>query len=98
MAQLYRVLPGRHLRPRASTVTFTVPTEVTHASEHPDGSVSFQYADTGTYHVDFVDPALADQDSQFTETQHVTPAPGGTQVISTTARRPLGRRAGSSAD
>ena len=37
---------------------------------------------TGTYHVDFLDPALADQDSQFAGPTHVTLAPSGTFVFS----------------
>ena len=68
--------------PRASTVTFIVQTQVTHVTEHADGSFTFHDVGTGTYHVDFVDPALADQDSHQTESFLVTLTPGGTQVVS----------------
>jgi len=68
--------------PRASTVSFTLRTEVIHVTEHTDGTFSFQDTNTGTYHVDFVDPALADQDSQFAESTHVTLTSGGTLVVS----------------
>jgi hypothetical protein len=67
---------------RLATFTFTVRTQVIHLTEHEDGSLSFNFIDTGTYHVDFVDPALADQDSQWVEAVHVTLAPGGTLVVS----------------
>jgi hypothetical protein len=70
--------------PRASFVEFTGRTQVTHATELEDGSLSFQFVDTGTYHVDFVDPALGHQESQFTESVHFTAAPGGTVVFSAT--------------
>ena len=67
---------------RLATFTFTVRTQVIHLTEHEDGSLSFNFIDTGTYHVDYVDPALADQDSQWTEAVHVTLAPGETFVVS----------------
>jgi hypothetical protein len=68
--------------PRASYVTFTFRTEVTLITELADGSFTFQDMSTGTYHVDFLDPALADQDSQFAGPTHVTLAPSGTFVFS----------------
>lgn len=70
--------------PRASTVTFTIETEVTHVTEHLDGSFVFQDSSHATYHVDFVDPSLADQDSQSTQAVHMALTPGGTQVYSLT--------------
>jgi hypothetical protein len=68
--------------PRASTVSFTLRTVVMHLTEHADGTFTFHYTSTGTYHVDFVDPALADQESQFTEADTFTLTPGGTQIVS----------------
>jgi hypothetical protein len=68
--------------PRASNVTFTVQTAVTHFTESPDGTFNFVDVATLTYHVDFVDPALADQDSQQTQALHVALTPGGVNVVS----------------
>jgi hypothetical protein len=68
--------------PRASNVTFEIRTNVKHLTQHPDGSFSYQETSTLTYHVDFVDPTLTDQDSQSTESFHVTLTPGGTQIVS----------------
>ena len=68
--------------PRASYVTFTIDTEVVHTTELADGSFSFVDASTGTYHADYVDPALPDQDSRQVGAFHVTLTPGGTLVIS----------------
>jgi hypothetical protein len=70
--------------PRASFVEYTGRANVTHATELEDGSLSLQFVDTGTYHVDFVDPALDDQESQYTEVVHFTAAPSGTVVDSET--------------
>ena len=67
---------------RLATFTFTFRTQVTHLTEHEDGSFSGSFIDIGTYHVDFVDPALADQNSQFAEAVHVTLTPGETFVVS----------------
>ncbi len=67
---------------RLATFTFTVRTQVIHLTEHEDGSFSFNFIDTGTYEVDFVDPALADQKSQWAEAVHVTLTSGGTFVVS----------------
>ncbi len=70
--------------PRAGTTTFTIRTQVLHLTEEQDGTFNGTYVDTGTYHVDFVDPAIADQDSQFTTTVHHTFTPGGVEVLTTT--------------
>jgi hypothetical protein len=69
---------------RLASFTFTFRTQVIHLTEHEDGSFSFNFIEIGTYHVDFVDPALADQDSQFTEAFHATLTPGETLVVSLT--------------
>ena len=66
--------------PRASFVTFTIQTEVTHFTQSPDGTFNFLDVLTGTYHVDFVDPTLADQDSQQTQALHIALTPGGVNV------------------
>lgn len=55
-------------------------TTVGHLTERADGSFVFHYTETGTYHVDFVDPTIPDQDSQFTGSETVTLTPGGTFV------------------
>jgi hypothetical protein len=68
--------------PEPQYVTFTFDTEVTHTTEHADGSFSFVDVNTGTYHVDFVDPALPDVDSRQVGAFHITLTPGGTQVVS----------------
>jgi hypothetical protein len=68
--------------PRANYETFTVKTYVTHATELPDGSFNFVDAYTATYHVDFVDPTLADLDSQTTQAFHISLTPGGTETES----------------
>ena len=70
--------------PEPQYVTFTFRTEVIHATEHADGSFSFHDTATGTYHTDFVDPALPDLDSQQTSSFHLTLAPSGTMVVSFT--------------
>jgi hypothetical protein len=67
---------------RLATFSFTVRTQVIHLTEHEDGSFSFNFIDTGTYHVDYVDPALADQNAQWTEAVHVTLTTGGTFMVS----------------
>jgi len=58
-----------------------VRTRVLHATEEPDGSFNVTFVDTGTYHVDFVDPAIADQDSQFTDSIHHAITPGGVETL-----------------
>lgn len=70
--------------PRAGTTTFSVRTRVLHATEEQDGSFNAKFIDTGTYHVDFVDPAIADQDSQFTYSIHHAFTPGGVEVLTET--------------
>jgi hypothetical protein len=70
--------------PRASTTTFTIRTRVVRSTEEQDGTFNVTFADTGTYHVDFVDPAIADQDSQFTHTAHHAFTPGGVEIFNTT--------------
>lgn len=70
--------------PRAAFIDWTIRTSVIHVTEREDGSFSVNATDTGTYHVDFVDPALADQESQFTESIHFTVTPGGTEVFTMT--------------
>jgi len=66
--------------PRAVYETYTIKTAVTHATEHPDGSFNFVFAGTATYHDDFVDPTLADVDSQSTTAFHMSLTPGGTET------------------
>lgn len=70
--------------PRASTVTWTVRTQALHWDERPDGTFNTHWTQTGTYHVDFVDPALADQDSQYTDQIHHVLTRGETEVFSET--------------
>ncbi len=53
-------------------------------TEHQDGTFNFHFTETGTYHVDFVDPALSDQDSQFAGSIHHVITRGGADVISLT--------------
>ena len=69
---------------RLASFTFTFRTQVIHLTEHEDGSFSFNFIEIGTYQVDFVDPLLADQDSQFAEAFHATLTPGETLVVSLT--------------
>jgi hypothetical protein len=69
--------------PRASTVTFTIRTQVLHWTED-DSTYNVQFTETGEYHVDFIDPALEDQNSQFTESVHHVLTPGGTEVFNLT--------------
>jgi hypothetical protein len=70
--------------PRASTVTFTIDTEVMHVTPLSNGSYIFQDTSHGNYHVDFVDPTLADQNSQTTQALHYALTPGGTEIYSLT--------------
>ena len=67
--------------PRAATATFTVRTRVIHATEGQDGSFNVTFVDTGTYQVDFVDPTIADQDSQFTSFVHHAFTRGEVEVL-----------------
>ena len=61
--------------------------EPTARCHRAQGSSSFNFIDTGTYHVDFVDSALADQNSEWAEAVHATAVHatltrGGTFVVS----------------
>jgi hypothetical protein len=47
-------------------VTTTIRTIADHLTQRGDYFV-IHFLETGTYHVDFDDPNLADQDSQFTD-------------------------------
>ncbi len=67
--------------PNAAEITFSVRNQVLHATEEADGRFNVQYTQTGTYHVDFVDPALTDQSSQYTESVHHVLTPGNTEVF-----------------
>lgn len=49
-------------------------------TELPDGSFSFFYVETGTYHTDFDDPSIPPEDSQFTGAEHGSLTRGGTVV------------------
>ncbi len=53
-------------------------------SNSANGGFNFHFTETGTYHVDFVDPAVADQHSQFTGSTHHVRTSSGTDVISIT--------------
>lgn len=70
--------------PRAGTTTFTIRTQVTRAWEEQDGTFNVTFAETGTYHVDFVDPAIANQDSQYTQTARHAFMPSGVEVYNLT--------------
>jgi hypothetical protein len=63
---------------RAGWWTFALRTTVAHITELGDGYFTFHFTETGTYHIDFVDPAIPDQDSQFTGTDTVTLTYGDT--------------------
>jgi hypothetical protein len=67
--------------PRASYVTFTFQNQITHLTQRPDGTFNFVSVSTGNYHVDFVDPTLADQDSHQTDAIHAAVTPGGVTVF-----------------
>jgi hypothetical protein len=68
---------------RASWVTATVRATAFHLTQNGDSYTS-HYTETGTYHVDFVDPSLADQDSQFTGASTILLTVGQTLVVSST--------------
>ncbi len=70
--------------PRAGTTTFTIRTQVLRATEDPEGTFNVTFVDTGTYHVDFVEPAIADQGSQFTHTAHHAFTPGEVEIFNLT--------------
>jgi hypothetical protein len=67
--------------PNASQITFAVRNEVLHWAEGSDGRFNVQFTQTGTYHVDFLDPALPDQDSQYTDSIHHVLTPSQTEVF-----------------
>ena len=67
--------------PNASQITFNVRNEVLHWAEAPDGRFNVQFTQTGTYHVEFLDPALPDQDSQYTDSIHHVLTPSRTEVF-----------------
>jgi hypothetical protein len=68
---------------RASWVTYAWGTTVDHLTQRDD-SYTFHSTENGTYHVDFDDPSLADQDSRFTGSNTVTLSSGQTLVVATT--------------
>lgn len=70
--------------PRANTVTWTIRTQALHWTEQPDGTFNVQFTQTGTYHVNFDDPAIADQESQFTDAIHHVATPAGVEVFNET--------------
>ena len=70
--------------PYPSHVTFSVRTEVLHYTERADGRFNAHWTQTGTYHVDFVDPTLADQHSQYTDSIHHVFTPGQVEVFNET--------------
>ena len=55
-----------------------------HLTEEPDGRFNAQFTQTGTYHVDFVDAARTDQDSQYTDSIHHVFTPGKVEVFNET--------------
>jgi hypothetical protein len=68
---------------RASWVTTAFRTTVDHLTQRGD-YFTFHFLETGTYHVDFDDPNLADQDSQFSGSSTVTLTAGQTVVVANT--------------
>jgi len=68
---------------RASWVTTALRTTVDHLTQRGD-TFAFHYTETGTYHVDFDDPSLADQDSQFTGSSTVAVTLGQDVVVANT--------------
>ena len=69
--------------PRASWVATAFRTTVDHLTQRDD-SFTFHFLETGTYHVDFEDSSLADQDSQFTGSSTVVLTPGQAVVVANT--------------
>ncbi len=65
--------------PRAGWTTFVVTFHLSYV-ERPDGTWSFNYLETGTYHTDFDDPTIPSYDGQFTGPQHGTITPGGVET------------------
>jgi hypothetical protein len=70
--------------PYPSEITFSVRTQTLHWTEEPDGRFNVQFTQTGTYHVDFVDPARTDQDSGYTDSIHHVFTPGQVEVFNET--------------
>jgi hypothetical protein len=75
------VAPDDICGPNASVITFAVRNEVLHWAEGPDGRFNVQFTQTGTYHVEFVDSTLPDQDSQYTDSIHHVLTPSRTEVF-----------------
>jgi hypothetical protein len=70
--------------PYPSDITFSVRTQTFHLTEEADGRFNAQFTQTGTYHVDFLDPARTDQDSQYTDSMHHVFTPGQVEVFNET--------------
>jgi hypothetical protein len=70
--------------PYVSDIIFSVRTQTFHLTEEPDGRFNAQWTQTGTYHVDFADPARPDQDSQYTDSMHHVFTPGKVEVFNET--------------
>jgi hypothetical protein len=66
--------------PRASFVTFNARMQVFHFTE-TNGTFNAQFTEVMTYHVDFVDPALRDQDSRLVDSIHHSFTPRGIEVF-----------------
>ena len=77
------VFPDDICGPRASLVTFNFRMQMLHFTER-DGTFNAQYTELLTYHVDFVDPALADQDSRVVDSIHHVFTPGQVKVFNET--------------
>ena len=74
------VSPDDICGPNLAEITYVVRTQVLHWTEQGD-QFNVQFTQTGTYHVDFVDPAVPDQDAQYTEAIHHVFTPGETEVF-----------------
>lgn len=70
--------------PYPADITFSVRNQMLHWTEEPDGRFNVHFTQTGAYHVDFVDPAREDQDSQYTDSIHHVFTPGQVEVFSET--------------
>lgn len=69
--------------PRASVVTFNFLVQALHTTER-NGTFNVQYTEVKTYHVDFVDPTLADQDSRLVDSIHHVFTPGQVEMFNET--------------
>ena len=67
--------------PRANTVAMTYKTIVLRETHGVDGTYQFHEVIRGTYHTDFVDPAIPDADGAFTEVNVFRLTPGGTRIV-----------------